>query len=178
MDTVFVFESPQVPLIAFDESSNELFLENDSQLVNYQWYFYQSPIFDATSTTHQSNFSGYYSLLATNNFGCAEFSNEELVVICDNNFNPIINIVEDTLSTDQYTYFNYQWFLDNEPISAANSNSHVATLEGAYSLVLSDEWGVSINQMRLIMSTLELMMKFSMICDCTPIQQLASCLFK
>ena len=57
VDTVFVYENPEVPTISYDESNNELALENDSLPVNYQWYFYQSPVFDAISTIYQSQFS-------------------------------------------------------------------------------------------------------------------------
>ena len=141
VDTVFVYENPEVPTISYDESNNELALENDSLPVNYQWYFYQSPVFDAISTIYQSQFSGYYSVLATNEYGCSEFSNEELVVICDSEFSPVIELNADTLSTNQYTNFNYQWLLDNEPISGADANTHIATEEATYSLILSDEWG-------------------------------------
>ena len=141
VDTVFVYDNPQTPTISYDEMSNELSLDNDSLSVNYQWYFYQSPVFAANNTNHASTFSGYYSLLATNEFGCSQFSNEELVVICNDEFVLEIELSSDTLSTQQYANFNYQWLFNSEPITGANDNVHVAAIEGDYSLILTDEWG-------------------------------------
>lgn len=141
VDTVFVFESPSMPQISYDEMSNNLSLNSDSSSLSYQWYYNQSPILGANTTSYQPINTGYYSLLVTNDSGCSEFSDEELVVICNTDFAPEIMLSSDTLYAESYLNYDHQWMYYDEPIADATDDFYVAGQSGTFSLILTDEWG-------------------------------------
>ena len=160
-DTIYVYENPQPTDIVYDDMSNQLSLNTDSQNVEYQWYYSQSPISEATEVSFLPENTGFYSLLATNEFGCVSLSNEELVVLCSNEFTPEISFTDDTLFSVSYLFLEYQWLLNNEIIIGANENFYLPTEQGTYSLSLFDEWGCEYRSNEIIYNLSDLDQIFS-----------------
>ena len=141
IDTIFVYNSPIQININFDDLSTILSVDSDSLDMSYQWYYNNSPIPNSNSLTHEPIYSGFYYLLATNEYGCSSSSEELLVAICGEDYNPEIDVNFDTLSYYQSSNFEYQWFFEGQEILGFNSNILIADQEGTYSLVLTDQWG-------------------------------------
>jgi hypothetical protein len=80
-------------------------------------------------------------LLLTNEFGCSSQSEELLVVICEDDYSPDIDVSFDTLSYIQSSIYEYQWLYEGVEIMGANSYMLIAQDEGNYSLLLTDQWG-------------------------------------
>ena len=140
-DTIYVYESPVEHIINYDETSVLLSSNTDSLDLNYQWYFNQSPIPGANSLSYTPTNSGFYYLLVTNAFGCSVSSEELLIVICQEDYAPEIQLSTDTLSFPQSSNYDYQWFFEGQEIVGANTSIYIAQEEGNYSLTLSDQWG-------------------------------------
>tara|TARA_B100000963_G_scaffold63327_1_gene51338 strand:+ start:7620 stop:9389 length:1770 start_codon:yes stop_codon:yes gene_type:complete len=140
-DTVYVYETPASPQVSYDDNLFILSAISDSLNLSYQWYFNQSPIPGANSLSYSPIYSGFYYLLATNEFGCSASSEEQLITICDDEYTPNIDISFDTLSFIQSSYFNYQWLFEGQEIAGANSFFLLAQESGNYSLLLTDQWG-------------------------------------
>ena len=73
MDTVYVYETPTSPQVNYDDNLLILSAISDSLNLSYQWYFNQSPIPGANSLSYSPVYSGFYYLLATNEYGCSAF---------------------------------------------------------------------------------------------------------
>ena len=97
VDTIYVYDSPNQPSFSYDEENVILSLDSDSLDVNYQWYYINSPIPNANNTTHIPENSGFYYVLATNDFGCSTPSQDEIIVVCDD-FAPELELNSDTIS--------------------------------------------------------------------------------
>jgi PKD repeat protein len=141
VDTIYVYESPNQFNISFDELNTVLSVDSDSLNLNYQWYYNQSPIPNANSLNYSPVYSGFYYLLLTNEFGCSSQSEELLVVICEDDYSPDIDVSFDTLSFIQSSIYEYQWLYEGVEIMGANSYMLIAQDEGNYSLLLTDQWG-------------------------------------
>ena len=140
IDTIYVYDSPSQPSFSYDEENVLLSLDSDSMDFDYQWYYIQSPIPDAHNINFIPNNSGYYYILATNEFGCSTPSDEQVVVVCDD-FSPDLQINSDTISFMQSSVFEYQWFYEGEQMFGLNSSSIVVEMIGNYNLLLIDQWG-------------------------------------
>ena len=114
-DTVYVYETPASPQVSYDDNLFIISAISDSLNLSYQWYFNQSPIPGANSLSYSPIYSGFYYLLATNEFGCSASSEVQLITICDDEYTPNIDISFDTLSFIQSSYFNYQWLFEIFP---------------------------------------------------------------
>ena len=73
-DTIFVYDYPSTPNISYDTINNTL--STDSSYFGLQWYFYDSPIPNATDTFIIASSSGLYSLVGINEFGCTSMSDD------------------------------------------------------------------------------------------------------
>ena len=151
IDTIYVYDSPSQPSFSYDEENVILSLDSDSMDVNYQWYYINSPIPNANNTTHIPNNSGFYYVLATNNFGCSTPSLDEIIVVCDD-FAPELELNSDTISYMESSIFEYQWFYEGEQILGLSSSYIIAEQEGTYSLLLLDQWGCKYNSNEVFFS--------------------------
>ena len=151
VDTIYVFDSPSQPSFSYDEENVILSLDSDSLDVNYQWYFIDSPILNANNTTHVPSNSGFYYVLATNDFGCSTPSQDEIIVVCDD-FAPELELNSDTISYMESSIFEYQWFYEGEQMLGLSSSYIIADQEGSYSLLLLDQWGCKYNSNEVFFS--------------------------
>lgn len=151
IDTIYVYDSPTQPSFSYDEENVILSLDSDSMDVNYQWYYINSPIPNANNTTHIPNNSGFYYVLATNDFGCSTPSQDEIIVICDD-FSPELELNSDTISYMESSILEYQWFYDGEQMLGLSSSFIIAEQEGTYSLLLLDQWGCRYNSNEVFFS--------------------------
>ena len=144
VDTIYVYDSPNQPSFSYDEENVILSLDSDSLDVNYQWYYINSPIPNANNITHIPENSGFYYVLATNDFGCSTPSQDEIIVVCDD-FAPELELNSDTISYMESSIFEYQWFYEGEQMLGISSSYIIAEQEGTYSLLLLDQWGCKYN---------------------------------
>ena len=151
IDTIYVYDSPSQPNFSYDEENVILSLDTDSFDVNYQWYYINSPIPNANNTTHTPNNSGFYSVLATNDFGCSTPSQDEIIVVCDD-FAPELELNSDTISYMESSIFEYQWFYEGEQMLGLSSSFIIVEQEGTYSLLLLDQWGCRYNSNEVFFS--------------------------
>ena len=151
VDTIYVYDSPTQPSFSYDEENVILSLDSDSMDVNYQWYYINSPIPNANNTTHIPNNSGFYYVLATNDFGCSTPSQDEIIVVCDD-FAPELELNSDTISYMESSIFEYQWFYEGEQMLGLSSSYIIAEQEGTYSLLLLDQWGCKYNSNEVFFS--------------------------
>ena len=151
VDTIYVYDSPSQPSFTYDEENVVLSLDSDSLDVNYQWYYINSPIPNANNTTHTPNNSGFYYVLATNDFGCSTPSQDEIIVVCDD-FSPELELNMDTISYMESSIFEYQWFYEGEQMLGISSSFIIAEQEGTYSLLLLDQWGCKYNSNEVFFS--------------------------
>ena len=150
VDTIYVYDSPTQPSFSYDGENVILSLNSDSMDVNYQWYFNDSPIPNANNITHIPYNSGFYYVLATNDFGCSTASQNEIIVICDD-FTPELELNSDTISYMESSIYEYQWFYEGEQLGLSSSYI-IAEQEGTYSLLLLDQWGCKYNSNELFFS--------------------------
>lgn len=151
VDTIYVYDSPTQPSFSYDEENVILSLDSDSMDVNYQWYYINSPIPNANNTTHIPSNSGFYYVLATNDFGCSTPSQDEIIVVCDD-FAPELELNSDTISYMESSIFEYQWFYEGQQILGLSSSYIIAEQEGTYSLLLLDQWGCKYNSNEVFFS--------------------------
>ncbi len=151
VDTIHVYDSPTQPNFSYDEENVILLLDSDSMDVNYQWYYINGPIPNANNTTHIPNNSGFYYVLATNDFGCSTPSQDEIIVVCDD-FAPGLELNSDTISYMESSIFEYQWFYEGEQMLGISSSYIIAEQEGTYSLLLLDQWGCKYNSNEVFFS--------------------------
>lgn len=140
-DTIHVYDYPLSPNLTYDTLNNIIFTSGDTTAM--QWYYYNSPIPGTTDTFVNPTVSGLYSLLLVNDYGCGSSSSQVSVVICDSNYQPII---DDNGSTawmlDSALYSNLQWYsVSIGIINGANQSFFPATVSGEYYIVATDTFG-------------------------------------
>ena len=75
-----------------------------------QWYYYNSPIPNATDSFVIPTLSGLYSLVGISEFGCTSISDDVLVVICDSVYQPTLQTSGmDIWMLDSALYDDVQW---------------------------------------------------------------------
>jgi PKD repeat protein len=150
-DTIYVYGYPDVDNLVYDTLENMIYTSQDS--VSMQWYYYDSPIPGATDSFVFPIYSGTYSLLVVNQDGCSSFSEDVLVVICDSEYQPIL---DDNGSTawmlDSALYTNIQWYNDNGLISGANQSFVPAQAAGWHYLIVTDEFGCTYTSESVLLS--------------------------
>ena len=139
-DTVNVFSYPSVPNIMYDTLSNLIY--TDSSYFAMQWYYYNSPIPNATDSSFNPSSSGLYSILGINEYGCVTSSNDLLVIICDSIYQPSLQLNgSNFVMLDSALYPIYQWYHNNITIPNATNPYFNANSSGMYSIHASDTFG-------------------------------------
>ena len=141
-DTVNVYSYPDTANVIYDIVNTVLY--TDSNLFAMQWYYYNSPIPNATDTFYEPTTSGLYSLVAVNEFGCATLSENILVVICDSTYQPILSANGMTvLMEDSALFSNVQWYDDSGLITGATDPFLGVSGAGSYYINAIDSFGCS-----------------------------------
>ena len=151
IDTINVYDYPQIPMLIYDTVNNLILTSQDSMAM--QWYYYNSPIPGATDTFIEPNSSGIYSLLVVNEYGCTAASLDVLVVICDTTYQPIL---DDNGSTawmlDSALYSNLQWYDNNGVVNGANQSFFPAQYSGWFYIIATDEFGCTYSSEPVMLS--------------------------
>ena len=138
VDTVHVNGYPGTPNIVFDSLNHVL--STDTTAYTLQWYFNNSPISGGTTPTYTVTLSGDYFVVAINASGCVAFSDTVTAIYCSGAAAPI-TVNNNVLSTTDTTSNTFQWYNSTGPIAGATNSFYVATLEDAYHVVVTDEFG-------------------------------------
>ena len=117
-------------------------------ITDYQWNLDGTPVSGATAATYAATEAGSYTVTITNSNGCS-FTSTALVVTI--NALPSANITgstsfcigENTLLTSNAIagsglITDYQWNLDGTPISGEIAATHAATVEGSYTVTITN----------------------------------------
>jgi N-acetylneuraminic acid mutarotase len=111
----------------------------------YQWILDGTDISGATSQTYTAKTGGTYNVRVTDSHGCTGTSPNFTLTIHQNP-TPTINGTQEgcpwILSTS-LEYTTYQWKLGSTDIPGATSRQYVATANGSYTVVVTDENGCS-----------------------------------
>ena len=129
---------PGTPNIVFDSLNHVL--STDTTAYTLQWYFNNSPISGGTTPTYTVTLSGDYFVVAINASGCVAFSDTVTAIYCSGAAAPI-TVNNNVLSTTDTTSNTFQWYNSTGPIAGATNSFYVATLEDAYHVVVTDEFG-------------------------------------
>ena len=107
-----------------------------------QWYYYSSPIPNATDSFVFPTLSGLYSLVGISEFGCTSISDDLLVVICDSAYQPTLQTSGmDVWMVDSALYEDVQWHSSGLSLPGANLPEYTASESGAYSITATDTFG-------------------------------------
>lgn len=141
-DTVNVYPHPSSANIVYDSLNN--ILHTDSSFFGMQWYYYNSPIPNASDTFVVPALSGLYSLVGISDYGCTSISDDILVVICDSAYQPTLQSSGmDIWMVDSALYNDVQWHSSGIPLLGANLPEFTASESGAYSITATDTFGCS-----------------------------------
>ena len=139
-DTVNVYAYPSIANIVYDTINN--ILHTDSSFFGMQWYYYNSPIPNATDSFVIPTLSGLYSLVGISEFGCTSMSDDMLIVICDSTYQPTLQTSGmDIWMLDSALYDDVQWHSSSFPLLGANMPEYTASESGAYSITATDTFG-------------------------------------
>ena len=141
-DTVFVYGYPDTANVIYDTINTIMYTATNAFAM--QWYYYNSPIPNATDTFYEPTTSGLYSVVTVNEYGCATLSENVLVVICDTAYQPIVSANGMTiLMEDSALFSNTQWFDANGIIAGAIDPFYEISTEGSYYINAIDSFGCS-----------------------------------
>ena len=139
-DTIFVHSYPSQANIVYDTLNT--ILHTDSSYFGLQWYYYNSPIPNATDSVFVPLLSGLYSLVAINQFGCTSISDDVLVVICDSTYQPTLQANGmDIWMVDSALYSDFHWQENGNLIPGALGPEYIVNNTGMYSIVAVDTFG-------------------------------------
>jgi hypothetical protein len=138
--------NPPLPTVTYTGSTKICQGDNLPLSVNqlpvhsYLWHMNGNSISGATGATYAANQTGLYTVEAKGPNGCASLSLPVSVTVTPNPI-PIVSINGNVLSTGSYV--SYQWFKDGAIIANAISASYTATLNGNYTVQVTDSNGCS-----------------------------------
>lgn len=140
-DTVHVYGYPADPIVQYNSANHTLSTPNLGYV--YQWYFNDSPISGATSTSYVVPQSGIYHVIAINSTGCVSFSDTMTAVYCNPAINPTILVGSDNIlvATNVPIGYSIQWLLNDFEINGQTNDTIVAMLSGSYSVEITDIFG-------------------------------------
>ena len=115
-----------------------LFVTAYSPDESYQWFWNGLPVPGAYDTLLFAANSGLYSLEITDN-GCVDTSKTTLVTI-HSIPTPLLTVTGNDLTCNPGG-LNYTWYHDGNLLIGANAQTHTASLDGAYYVVLEDSNG-------------------------------------
>jgi len=140
-DTVHVYGYPSDPIIQYNMAIHTLSTANLGY--TYQWYFNNSPISGATSTSYVVTQSGVYHVIAINSTGCVSFSDTMTAVYCDPAIVPVVSTGSGGIlvATDIPNGYEIQWLLNGFAINGQTNDTINAMLSGTYSVEIIDSFG-------------------------------------
>ena len=138
LDTLVVNANPGQPNINFN--ANDFVLSTDSTQYGLQWYANDTIIPGQTQSTDTISVSGYYHVVAFNNFGCATSSDTIYAVFCDSTFpNPLIDINSALeLYTSAPPGWNIQWYNNGTAIPGADSANFLPSNTGNFTVSITN----------------------------------------
>ena len=140
-DTVFVYGYPDTANVIYDTINTIMYTTTNAFAM--QWYYYNSPIPNATDTFYEPTTSGLYSVVTFNEYGCATLSENVLVVICDTAYQPIVSANGMTiLMEDSALFSNSHWFDASGIIAGAIDPFYEISTEGSYYINAIDSFVV------------------------------------
>ena len=141
-DTVFVYGYPDTANVIYDTINTIIYTSTNAFAM--QWYYYNSPIPNATDTFYEPTTSGLYSIVTVNEYGCATLSENVLVVICDSTYQPTLSANGMTiLMEDSALFSNFNWYGDNGLITGITDPFLEVSVEGSYYINAIDSFGCS-----------------------------------
>ena len=140
-DTVHVYGYPPIPLVSYDSPSHTL--STPDLGYGYQWYFNDSPISGATTTSYVVPQSGVYHVIAINNTGCVSFSDTLTAVYCNPTINPTISVgsIGELIANNVPAGYTLQWSINAFEISGQTNDTIAAMISGNYSVAITDSFG-------------------------------------
>jgi hypothetical protein len=148
-DTLIVFDSPDVPIINYSDSS---ICEGDSVMLSvdsssfYQWYFNGEQLFGANGPSIYTSDPGLYQVEIRSDGGCGAFSDEMEIQVSQNPDSPTIffNPINNKLLFNAGPGFNWIWYLDGIAIeNSTNLTSIQPEVQGNYSVIVENLDGCS-----------------------------------
>lgn len=145
-DSVVVYPSPQIS--AFEAIPNDTICDNDSLYLyvsggeTWQWYMNGSGIPSATDSIYVPLTDGAYSVVLSNSYGCMLSSNNIYVAFLASPSYPTFYQNGNLLFCTN-AGFQYQWYLDSQPITGADQQTYTITQDGYYVLELIASNGCS-----------------------------------
>lgn len=124
--------------LAFCEGSAVVLTGNQAGGITYQWLRNGTVIGGATSSFYSAAQTGEYMLHTTNSFGCVGKSDTVDVTVYAK---PQPAIIVNGFELIVGSYAAYQWYRDGFPIPGATSFSYTVTVNGAYSVEVTDANG-------------------------------------
>jgi PKD repeat protein len=141
-DTVFVYGYPDTAIVIYDTINT--IMNTATNAFAMQWYYYNSPIPNATDTFYEPTTSGLYSIVTVNEYGCATLSENVLVIICDSTYQPTLSANGMTiLMEDSALFSNFNWYGDNGLIAGDTDPFLEVSVEGSYFINAIDSFGCS-----------------------------------
>ncbi|MEY3236001.1 MAG: hypothetical protein RI883_102 [Bacteroidota bacterium] len=140
-DTVHVYGYPPTPIITYDGLSHTL--STPDLGYGYQWYFNDSPINGATTTSYVVPLSGIYHVIAINNTGCVSFSDTLTAVYCNPSINPTISAGSNgqLVANNIPAGYTIQWNINAFEINGQTNDTIAAIISGNYSVAITDSFG-------------------------------------
>ena len=139
VDTIHVYGYPPAPTVSYDQPSHTLTTPDNGY--SYQWYFNDSPIGGATSSTYEVLQSGIYTVVAINSSGCVAFSDTITAVYCSPFLMPTINYANNTntlVAAGVPVGYSIQWSVNGVPISGATNDTLSILTSGSYTVTMTD----------------------------------------
>ncbi|MBK6932609.1 MAG: T9SS type A sorting domain-containing protein [Saprospirales bacterium] len=146
-DTVLVYPEPMTPVVTANvlsacAGSDTIVLESSFGGAGNQWWLNGETIDGAEDFLFMPEASGFYQVQVDNLYGCSAISDSVYVGFYPLPAPPVYgndrNNLElaDTLALP--ASYSLQWYLSAAPIAGATGFAHCATVNGEYSLVVTD----------------------------------------
>lgn len=121
------------------------------QGLTYQWYYNGDPILNANDSIYLASQSGLFNVQVILDLNCTSVSGFINVDASGGTFATVmsntstINCTGDSIQlyTNTGIGFNYQWFIDGNPIAGADSSLQLAVVDGFYSVSIDNGNGCS-----------------------------------